>query len=78
MEECESRRRVRADFVSEELGDEEEVWAPGFFDLEAQVSYRFKAGFTFFVNGYNLLNAGNQQFNPRPPRGVLGGVQWEY
>ena len=60
------------------LGDEEEVWAPAFFDLEAQVSYRFKAGFTFFVNGYNLLNAGNQQFNPRPPRGVLGGVQWEY
>jgi outer membrane receptor for ferrienterochelin and colicins len=31
-----------------------------------------------FVSGYNLLNAGDPRFNPRPPRGVLGGVQWEY
>ena len=25
-----------------------------------------------------LINAGDPRFNPRPPRGVLGGVQWEY
>jgi len=31
-----------------------------------------------FVNGYNLLNSGDAQFMPRPPRGVLGGVQVEY
>ncbi|HYO59811.1 TonB-dependent receptor plug domain-containing protein [Archangium sp.] len=59
-------------------GEEREVWAPSYFDLEAQVSYELRGGFEVFVNGYNLLNAGDQQFNPRPPRGVLGGVQWEY
>ncbi|QRK04993.1 TonB-dependent receptor [Archangium violaceum] len=60
------------------LGEEEEVWAPSYFDLEAQVTYKLKGGFEVFVNGYNLLNAGDQRFNPRTPRGVLGGVQWEY
>jgi outer membrane receptor for ferrienterochelin and colicins len=60
------------------FGEEQRVWAPSYFDLEAQVSYRLGGGFEVFVNGYNLLNAGDQQFNPRPPRGVLGGVQWEY
>ena len=58
--------------------EEREVWAPSYFDLEAQVTYKLRGGFDVFVNGYNLLNAGDQQFNPRPPRGVLGGVQWEY
>jgi outer membrane receptor for ferrienterochelin and colicins len=60
------------------FGDEELVRTPSYFDLEAQVTYRLQRGFEVFVNGYNLLNAGDQQFNPRPPRGVLGGVQWEY
>ncbi|MET0405196.1 MAG: TonB-dependent receptor, partial [Cystobacter sp.] len=59
-------------------GEETRVNVPSYFDLEAQVNYRFKAGFEVFVNGYNLFNAGDQQFNPRPPRGVLGGVQWDY
>jgi outer membrane receptor for ferrienterochelin and colicins len=59
-------------------GDDTRVWAPSYFDLEAQVSYALKGGLEVFINGYNLLNAGDQQFNPRPPRGVLGGVQWEY
>jgi outer membrane receptor for ferrienterochelin and colicins len=59
-------------------GEDTRVGVPAYFDLEAQVTWRFKAGFEFFVNGYNLFNAGDQQFNPRPPRGVLGGVQWEY
>jgi outer membrane receptor for ferrienterochelin and colicins len=60
------------------LGEEREVWAPAYFDLEAHVTYRVRGGFDVFINAYNLLNAGDQQFNPRPPRGVLGGVQWEY
>ncbi|WP_158501769.1 TonB-dependent siderophore receptor [Vitiosangium sp. GDMCC 1.1324] len=60
------------------FGEEQRVWSPAYFDLEAKVAYRLRSGFEVFVNGYNLLNAGDQQFNPRPPRGVLGGVQWEY
>ena len=60
------------------FGDETEVHTPAYFDLEAQVNYQVGWGFGLFVNGYNLLNAGDQQFNPRPPRGVLGGVRWEY
>ncbi len=59
-------------------GEEQEVWAPSYFDLEASVTYKLRSGFEVFVTGYNLLNVGDQQFNPRPPRGVLGGVQWEY
>ncbi|WNG56238.1 TonB-dependent receptor [Archangium gephyra] len=60
------------------LGEEREVWAPAYFDLEAHVTYKVRGGFDVFINAYNLLNVGDQQFNPRPPRGVLGGVQWEY
>lgn len=60
------------------FGDEAEVHTPATFDLEAQVNYQLGWGFGLFVNGYNLLNSGDQQFNPRPPRGVLGGVRWEY
>jgi outer membrane receptor for ferrienterochelin and colicins len=60
------------------FGEEREVLTPSSFDLEAQVSHKLRGGFEVFVNGYNLLNAGDQQFNPRPPRGVLGGIQWEY
>jgi outer membrane receptor for ferrienterochelin and colicins len=59
-------------------GEDTRVWAPAYVDLEAQVSYRFRTGIELLVNGYNLLDAGDQQFNPRPPRGVLGGIQWEY
>jgi outer membrane receptor for ferrienterochelin and colicins len=58
--------------------EDEEVWAPSYFDLEASVTYKLRGRFEVFVTGYNLLNVGDQQFNPRPPRGVLGGVQWEY
>lgn len=60
------------------LGEERQVWAPDYFDLEAQVTYTWQGWLKVFVQGYNLLNAGDQQFNPRPPRGVLGGVQWDY
>jgi len=59
-------------------GEDREVWSPSYFDLEATVTWKVRNGLEVFVNGYNLLNAGDQQFNPRPPRGVLGGVQWEY
>ncbi len=59
-------------------GDERVVWAPAYFDLEAQVTYTVRSWLKVFVNGYNLLNAGDQSFTPRPPRGVLGGVQLEY
>jgi len=60
------------------FGDERVVWAPAYFDLEAQVTYTVRNWLKVFVNGYNLLNAGDQSFTPRPPRGVLGGVQLEY
>ncbi|WP_434389014.1 TonB-dependent receptor plug domain-containing protein [Melittangium boletus] len=60
-------------------GEDTATGAPAYVDLEAQVTYRFpRSGIELFVNGYNLLNAGDQQFNPRPPRGVLGGIQWDY
>jgi len=59
-------------------GDVQEIWAPAYFDLEAQLTYTLRSGLKIFANGYNLLNAGDHQLNPRPPRGVLGGVQWEY
>lgn len=56
---------------------EAKVWAPGFFDLEAQLTWSFRSWLKIFVNGYNLLNAGDQNFNPRPPRGLIGGVTLE-
>ena len=56
------------------LGNEQMVMAPGYFDLEAQLSYTWR-WFRVFVNGYNLLNSGDQSYNPRPPRGVIGGLQ---
>lgn len=60
------------------FGDERVVWAPAYFDLEAQVTYTVRSWVKVFVNGYNLLNQGDQNFTPRPPRGVLGGLQLEY
>ncbi len=59
------------------LGEERVVLAPSYFDLEAQLTYVFRAWLRVFVNGYNLFNSGDQDFNPRPPRGVIGGVQVE-
>jgi outer membrane receptor for ferrienterochelin and colicins len=56
------------------LGPEQTVMAAGYFDLEAQLSYTWR-WFRVFVNGYNLLNSGDQNYNPRPPRGVIGGLQ---
>jgi outer membrane receptor for ferrienterochelin and colicins len=60
------------------FGEERVLMAPAYFDLEAQLTYTFRTWLKVFVNGYNLLNSGDQNFNPRPPRGVLGGVQLEY
>lgn len=61
------------------LGFEEAtIIAPGYVDLEAQVTWTFRSWLKIFVNGYNLLNSGDQNFNPRPPRGVIGGVTLEY
>jgi outer membrane receptor for ferrienterochelin and colicins len=59
-------------------GDAREVWAPAYFDLETQVTYQVRNGLRVFANGYNLLGAGDHQLNPRPPRGALGGIQWDY
>lgn len=59
------------------LGEERVVMAPGYFDLEAQLTYVFRQWLRVFVNGYNLFNSGDQDYNPRPPRGVIGGVQVE-
>ncbi len=59
------------------LGEDRVIMAPGYFDLEAQLTYVFAPWGKVFVNGYNLLNSGDQDFNPRPPRGVIGGVQLE-
>jgi outer membrane receptor for ferrienterochelin and colicins len=60
------------------FGEERTVVAPGFFDLELQLSWVFKPWLKFFLNGYNLLNAGDADFNPRPPRGLLAGATLEY
>ncbi len=59
-------------------GDARTVWAPAYVDLEAQITYTVRSWIKVFVNGYNLLNQGDHTFTPRPPRGVLGGVQVEY
>jgi outer membrane receptor for ferrienterochelin and colicins len=61
------------------LGFEEAtIIAPGYVDLEAQLAWTFRSWLKVFLNGYNLLNSGDQNFNPRPPRGVIGGVTLEY
>jgi outer membrane receptor for ferrienterochelin and colicins len=57
-------------------GEEHTIMAKGYVDLEVQLTYS-RYFFKIFVNGYNLLNAGDASFNPRPPRGVIGGVQLE-
>ncbi len=59
-------------------GSSTTVMAPAYVDLEVQVTYTFRGWLKLFVNGYNLLNGGDAQFNPRPPRGVIGGAQLEY
>ncbi|HEY0880249.1 MAG TPA: TonB-dependent receptor, partial [Archangium sp.] len=59
------------------FGEERTILAPSYFDLEAQLTYVFRNWLRVFVNGYNLFNSGDQDFNPRPPRGVIGGVQVE-
>lgn len=58
------------------FGEERVIIAPAYFDLEVQLTYT-RGYFKIFVNGYNLLNSGDKDFNPRPPRGVIGGVQLE-
>ena len=58
-------------------GPERVIMAPGYFDLELQVTYVFREWVRVFVNAYNLLNSGDQDFNPRPPRGIIGGIQLE-
>jgi outer membrane receptor for ferrienterochelin and colicins len=58
-------------------GDDRVIIAPGYFDLELQVTYVFRQWGRVFVNAYNLLNSGDQDFNPRPPRGIIGGIQLE-
>lgn len=61
------------------LGFEEATLiAPAYVDLEAQVNWAIRPWLKVFVNAYNLLNSGDQNFNPRPPRGILGGVTLEY
>jgi outer membrane receptor for ferrienterochelin and colicins len=60
------------------FGEERVVQAPGYFDLEVQITWVFKPWLKFFLNGYNLLNAGDADFNPRPPRGLLAGATLEY
>ena len=59
-------------------GDEKVIWASAYFDLEAQVSWAVRNWVKVFVNGNNLLNAGDAGLNPRPPRSVLAGVQLDY
>lgn len=59
------------------LGEDRVVFAPSYFDLEAQLTYVFRPWLRVFVNGYNLFNSGDQDYNPRPPRGVISGVQVE-
>jgi outer membrane receptor for ferrienterochelin and colicins len=58
------------------FGPEQTIIAPGYVDLEAQLTYT-RYFFKIFVNGSNLLNAGDASFNPRPPRGISAGVQFE-
>ncbi len=60
------------------FGREGVLRAPAYFDLEVQVTYVWRQWLRVFVNGSNLLNSGDQNFNPRPPRGVMGGVMVEY
>jgi len=61
------------------LGFEETTLiAPAYVDLEAQINWAIRPWIKVFVNAYNLLNQGDQNFNPRPPRGILGGVTLEY
>ncbi len=59
-------------------GVEETKWVKGYVDLEAQVSWTFRDWLRLYVNGFNLLNAGDAVYLPRPPRGVLGGIEVRY
>jgi outer membrane receptor for ferrienterochelin and colicins len=57
------------------FGEDKTVYAPATVDLELQVGWAVREWIKVFVNGRNLLDSGDQNFNPRPPRAVLGGVQ---
>jgi outer membrane receptor for ferrienterochelin and colicins len=59
-------------------GVDEVVWAKPFVDLEVTAGYTFREWLRVFVTGYNLTNAGDVLYLPRPPRGVVGGVQVTY
>ncbi len=66
--------------VSNTLGFGEAVvlQAPAYADLEIQLNYAFRPWLKLFVNASNLLNQGDAQFNPRPPRSLMGGVTLLY
>jgi outer membrane receptor for ferrienterochelin and colicins len=59
-------------------GVEETKWVKGYVDLEATISWTFRDWLRLYVNGFNLTNAGDAVYLPRPPRGVLGGVEVRY
>ncbi len=66
-------------YVDEDAnGVEETKWVRAYVDLEAQLSWTFRDWLRLYVNGFNLLNAGDAVYLPRPPRGVLGGIEVRY
>jgi outer membrane receptor for ferrienterochelin and colicins len=62
--------------ISNSLGFGEAVvlQAPAYADVELQLNYALRPWLKLFVNASNLFNQGDAQFNPRPPRSVMGGL----
>ena len=54
------------------------MWTDPYVDLEAQISWTFRDWLRVFVTGFNLLNAGDATYLPKPPRGVTGGLEVRY
>lgn len=67
-------------FYVDQNGDgvEDTVWTDPYVDLEAQISWTFRDWVRVFVTGFNLLNAGDATYLPKPPRGVTGGLEVRY
>jgi outer membrane receptor for ferrienterochelin and colicins len=52
------------------------IMSPGYVDLDLQLTYT-RYFFKIFFNASNLLNSGDANYNPRPPRTLVAGLQVE-
>ena len=59
-------------------GDEEQRNSYGYASVDVRVSQRLGYGFTSYLMGENLFDAGDPEFLALTPRTFFGGVEYKY